>query len=247
MMVFISHAWAYKEAAHRVAKALQEMQVEVWYDAESLMAGSNIEATIEQELESTVLFVLVWSDKAAESAGVRMEVEIAIALDIPMVICRLDDTPVGEVYPALAGLKTINFKQPLTGLNILRSVVMLAFLREFGLEKAPEFGVLKEWAAINEIAGHAREQGRRDKGWWKTEYSNMIQVLEEKLTPVLSKMDEIGELMKNAIEEIEASHYDRTVAERLLARLKEHPHAEDAFLKEFIGMVQAGMAEQPEV
>lgn len=88
--VFISYARADLDFAERLALRLQRAGLSVWWDRR-LLAGADIETTIDDQIKSCGAVVVVWSSNASGSHWVRSEAAAALELH-KLVPVRADDT-----------------------------------------------------------------------------------------------------------------------------------------------------------
>jgi len=70
--VFVSYARENREAAQRLADALAEKRLRVWWDRD-LVAGSEFATVIELQLNSAAVVIGLWSNESVRSAFVRDE------------------------------------------------------------------------------------------------------------------------------------------------------------------------------
>ena len=77
--VFISHATADAQFAHRLADDLQRLGVQVWIAPESIRPGESWVSAIERGLEESSHMVVVLTPAAMESKWVQKETDVAIA------------------------------------------------------------------------------------------------------------------------------------------------------------------------
>ena len=77
--VFISHATADAQFAHRLADDLQRLGLQVWIAPESIRPGEGWVEAIERGLAESSHMVVVLTPAALESEWVRKETDVAIA------------------------------------------------------------------------------------------------------------------------------------------------------------------------
>ena len=95
--VFISHNKADKEFARRLAFALVEQGISVWFDEWRLRLGDSIPAGIEHGLSSSDVVIVVWSRNAVTSRWVKAELESTVYRcisdgSVRVIPVMLDDT-----------------------------------------------------------------------------------------------------------------------------------------------------------
>lgn len=107
--VFISYASNDKEIARRVRAALGMRNIGVWWAPESIGTGERFSDRIATELPSCKVFLLLWSNSAAESPHVRREISIAADHGLEIYPVRLDNHKREEYYTQ--GLAWGGFKE----------------------------------------------------------------------------------------------------------------------------------------
>jgi hypothetical protein len=95
--VFVSHAWADGVAAKRFVDDVERHGPELFLDSLDIPAGANVVSVINNELEESDYFVLLWSFAAKDREWVRLEWCSALATEVRrqrafLFIVRLDDT-----------------------------------------------------------------------------------------------------------------------------------------------------------
>lgn len=91
--VFISHSSLDKGTATRLAQDLQDLGVRVWVDWENLVVGDLLPVELGEAIRDSLTFVLLWSASTDSSAWVPQELQAALAVGRPILLCRLDGTP----------------------------------------------------------------------------------------------------------------------------------------------------------
>jgi len=99
--VFISHQWADKHIADRLARDLEQF-AEVWLDVRNLTPGRSIQKQIDKALAEMDLILVLWSHHSAESDGVAQEVRTAVRLGKPIAACFIEHGPDGSPEPPLS-------------------------------------------------------------------------------------------------------------------------------------------------
>ena len=99
--LFISHQWRDKQVAERLARDLEPLG-EVWIDYRGLRPGDPIQATIDDVLDTIDLVLVLWTENAQSSAGVRKEIERCVEIGARIVPCILAHDEEGRPLPPLA-------------------------------------------------------------------------------------------------------------------------------------------------
>src|SRR2546426_534884 len=107
MKIFVSHSNKDNKIVKRIVNKFDEYDVEYWVDDEVLRGdGHAVNREINNGLESSTHFLLIWSKDAKASEFVQDEHEIATSPDynkiLKKIIFRLDDT---RLPPLLARIK----------------------------------------------------------------------------------------------------------------------------------------------
>lgn len=97
MTTFISHNKADKDQARSLAVALAEQGENVWFDEWKLRPGESLTGGIEQGLDQSDTFVILWSEAASQSNWVGTEIRAYIRrrvddLTLRIVPIMIDDT-----------------------------------------------------------------------------------------------------------------------------------------------------------
>lgn len=121
--LFISHSSSDDRRVRAVVGALEHKGVKVWVDHHDLSAGGDIAGRINDGLEQSDAFLLLFSQDAAESKWVKQEWSAALSRHLeseekfPLLIGLLDSARPPRV---LQGMKTVDLSGDLTrGLNQL--------------------------------------------------------------------------------------------------------------------------------
>jgi hypothetical protein len=103
LRVFISHSSSDKEAAKRIAAALEEKGIRPWLDEAEIRVGQSIPDKIAEGISDSNVFCILISEKSAISKWVSREYNSflprVISGEAAVVPCRLDNAPV----PTLLG------------------------------------------------------------------------------------------------------------------------------------------------
>lgn len=90
--VFVSYAREDRPAAERIARLLQANGLSVWWD-KAMIAGADINAVVDAELEAAKAVIVLWSPHSVTSHWVRGEAQTAVDADklVPIEIapCKL--------------------------------------------------------------------------------------------------------------------------------------------------------------
>ena len=105
---FISHNKADKEHARTLAGLLTEQGEGVWFDEWNLRPGDSLVGGIEEGLDSSDVFILIWSKAARKSKWVGTEVRATIRRRVDdeslrIVPIMLDDTPLPRLVADYLG------------------------------------------------------------------------------------------------------------------------------------------------
>ncbi|MDH6709054.1 hypothetical protein P3T27_005800 [Kitasatospora sp. MAA19] len=100
-LLFLSHRSSDKVIVGDVAREIKRKGIAVWLDKDKLIPSDSLWGGISSGLEEMSHFVLFWSQACLSGAGVTREWQAAAAAlmdrGIPIIIVRLDETPVPAV------------------------------------------------------------------------------------------------------------------------------------------------------
>jgi hypothetical protein len=115
--IFISHSSKNNDFTKKLAKDFKAAGFNTWVDLETLQDGERWVAEIQAAVEKCQVIVVVMSRAARESEWVERETLLALALNKPLLIARIEDIPLplqlitrqftdftGDYSPALARL-----------------------------------------------------------------------------------------------------------------------------------------------
>ena len=110
MQVFLSHNSRDKADARLIAGALAKRGAGVWFDEWNIKPGESIAAGIEAGLANSKVFLLIWSQRAAESHWVGTEVRAYLHrrvadASLRIVPVMLDATPLPLLVADYSGFK----------------------------------------------------------------------------------------------------------------------------------------------
>lgn len=108
MKAFISHNKADKEQARTLAGLLIEQGESVWFDEWDIRPGDSLTGGIEEGLDSSDVFILVWSENARRSRWVGTELRATIRRRVDddslrIVPLMLDGTPLPRLVADYRG------------------------------------------------------------------------------------------------------------------------------------------------
>lgn len=105
-MIFLSHSWRNKPAAHKVVEALATERLPCWLDEQQLDYGAEMRAALRSAIAQSDIYLYLVSDAANNSKWVRDELEYAVGLELEkklkIVPVRLADNE-DELPPLLSG------------------------------------------------------------------------------------------------------------------------------------------------
>jgi len=123
--VFLSYNKANVEIARSVGAHLQLAGLDVWFDEWEIKAGDSIPGCLNEGLQGFDVFVVLWSEQASLSGGVREELNTAIMRAMNettnrtrVIPCRLDTTP---LPPLIQARRWVDFSDRQEGINVLVS------------------------------------------------------------------------------------------------------------------------------
>lgn len=105
--IFISYSWEDKAISKKLAACLKRDGAQVWIDYSENKAGDSFIKKMNQGLEWCDTFILLWSSSAAKSNFVAMEWEGALANNLKIIPCLIDNTKLpfilsGRIYKDLS-------------------------------------------------------------------------------------------------------------------------------------------------
>ncbi|MEM7250218.1 MAG: toll/interleukin-1 receptor domain-containing protein [Pseudomonadota bacterium] len=103
MKLFLSHSWRDKTFADRLVNDLDGV-ADIWFDSRKTKPGEFIDASVREGLDETDVVVCVWSGDANDSNWVNHETQYALDCGIPVLVCRLDDTPLPVGWSQLVAI-----------------------------------------------------------------------------------------------------------------------------------------------
>lgn len=91
--IFLSHSTKDKPFTRQLARDLEKAGFETWVDIEDIPDGSTWPREIEKAIHQCAAMVVIMSKDGRESEWVERETLLAMDLKKPLLIARLDDTP----------------------------------------------------------------------------------------------------------------------------------------------------------
>ena len=110
LKVFISHAHKDAGLARKVAKKVEELGGQAFFDEWSLKHGDNITRTIQEALRSSDVLIAIVSKATAQSAWLNSEVGAGVALGKRVAVIA-DDIQPKELPPTLRSLQVVDARQ----------------------------------------------------------------------------------------------------------------------------------------
>jgi TIR domain len=129
-LLFLSHRSTDERIVSAIAKSITRRGVNIWFAEERLVPGQSLIAEINQALGKMTHFVLLWSLACVGAAWVERELNAALTLlierHIPLIIVRLDRTPVPEIIGDLVRIEAIGESEDAVGARIVATIDRLA-------------------------------------------------------------------------------------------------------------------------
>ncbi|MCY7352133.1 MAG: toll/interleukin-1 receptor domain-containing protein [Cytophagaceae bacterium] len=248
MNVFISHSWKNKFAAQKIADAVQAMGVPVWLDAYQLLPGQPIQPPIDAALARMDIVLLVWSEQAAESAGVTAEIDTCVRLGNVIIPCVLDDTSGASLnnHPLLRGIKGINFFGDFTdGTGRLKMVLLnymtqaLNFSGNSSIQKMNEFlGTLETTSHLvnrEDISGKGSEE---EKQFWVDKVLTTEAEAKRHLTAERDLGEEVMAFLQEKMAGLEPNLNNQAACEQILAEAKQFKHVGHPVVQQFLSQLE---------
>ncbi|HEX9974426.1 MAG TPA: DUF1566 domain-containing protein [bacterium] len=104
--IFISHSYEENEFARKLANYLRRDGADVWIHYTQLVVESNLPKAIRKAIAWSDVVVLVWSNSAACSSCIQLELYSAMMFKKTIIICQTDAT---KKWDNLEGFQQINF------------------------------------------------------------------------------------------------------------------------------------------
>jgi hypothetical protein len=129
-VLFLSHRSVDKTVVEQVASEIKRKGVAIWFDKERLVPSDSLVREISRGLEQMTHFVLFWSKACAGAPWVERELNAATAKLIerrlPILIVRLDSTPVPDILADLYRLEGSDMSPTEIGSAVVDAVQRLA-------------------------------------------------------------------------------------------------------------------------
>lgn len=125
--VLVSHSWKDKLFAEKLAEHLGDFCT-VWMDYRKLKPGDDIQAVIDESLNSVDIMLLLWSSHSAQSDNVAREIQTALRLNTRIIPCFVEydaqSIAQPELPPDLQKFLGIDFYHFNTGVVRLTSYIL---------------------------------------------------------------------------------------------------------------------------
>ena len=237
--VFLSHAWADKGlAAFKAIDAkLRSADCEVWVDKREIEFGESITPRLDAAIAQVDVVLVLWSERARDSAAVRYEIERAIELKKPLVPCKIS-TLEPQVHEPLRDRKYLRFDADLDfGLAQLSQFIVRLRNRQNPIYRDHP-SLQEKISALNEALSEVEDSVyRRERGVSGNEASDTY----------IHAMLEAGKKMIAASTDTPPAEKARLAAfmSRVQAIAQAHPDPRDDAVKEAkmveaIGVVDPG-------
>ncbi len=129
-LLFLSHRSVNKQVVRRVASSIKAKGVAVWFDEEQLVPSQSLVEEIDRALEKMSHFVIFWSLDCVDAPWVNRELRAAVSRliekQIPLLIIRLDDTPVPTIIADIFRVETGGYSPEEIGARIADAIERLA-------------------------------------------------------------------------------------------------------------------------
>ncbi len=128
--LFLSHRSVNKPFVRRVADQLRRHKIHEWLDEREMIPSDSLPEEIELGLGKMTHFVLFWSKDCTNSQWVRWELDDAVRKskvnNLPILVVRLDDTPVPPVIDHLLRIEANEPEPEEVGAKLAETVDRLA-------------------------------------------------------------------------------------------------------------------------
>lgn len=129
-LLFLSHRSTDKETVSGIAKAVKRGGINIWFDEEQLIPSQSLTSEINQALGKMTHFVIFWSSNCVGAPWVERELNSAVALliekSIPLIIVRLDQTPVPNIVSDIFRIEALGETKDAIGTKIVDAIERLA-------------------------------------------------------------------------------------------------------------------------
>jgi DNA-directed RNA polymerase subunit RPC12/RpoP len=175
--IFLSHNSADKDWVRKLAAALKLTGAQVWFDEWTIRPGDSIQTAVADGISGFDIFVLVWSEAAANSRWVQTEMETALDRWISGEPCRLVPVRLDQTHlpTLLRSVRYVNGNDE-NHLRVARELLGIEsdaafrmavqdFISEAGLE-------FREFGGVGVLVACPRCGAKLNKleGWQATDY-----------------------------------------------------------------------------
>jgi hypothetical protein len=237
--VFISHSWQDKFLVLKMVEKLRTIPfLHIWVDAEQLQPGARIQTEIDQELMTTDVVILVWSQHAMQSKGVREEMRTSERLQKRLVICKLDKTPLpGSWLPQMKSVNLID--DPALGIGRLAASMFNLVPAEWKAALPPE--MLEQWNQYTgdlEVTNHFAYHNKPADHQKQEVADYMQEKLDAKKTRLDSHLNEakmVGDAINGYMVRIENQLGNPNALMEILLDVKASVHLKHPMFQMFMG------------
>ena len=131
--VFLSHRSTDKKFVRQVADEIKSRGVRIWFDEENLIPSQSLVEEISCALGKMTHFILFWSIDCVGARWVEREMNSGISQlinhNIPLIIVRLDNTPIPPIISDIYRIESIGAKPKDVGRRIVDSIERLSKLK----------------------------------------------------------------------------------------------------------------------
>jgi TIR domain len=240
MRVFISHSWKNKIEAQKIYNALKELGVGVWLDAKDLLPGQVIQSTIDRELESIDIMILVWSEQAMNSTGVKEEIETAAQLQKIIIPCKLGNFSLRN-HAYLKDIKGIDFASLDDGIGRLKMAIVNYMAQKLDLHGESGIQSMNEFLGALETSWHlAKKENIKEKGteeektFWVDHIQKTQADAHQKLSAQYDVMNEIKSYLEEKMKQLENAMNDPRTYNSILNEIRNSKYGSNSFVQHFL-------------
>lgn len=128
-LLFLSHRSIDKPFVSKVSESIKSQGVNVWIDEEQLIPSQSLTEEISSALGKMTHFVIFWSIDCVDAPWVKRELNSAISIlierSMPLIIVRLDSTPVPPILTDILRIEAAGTASKLVGNSIVEAVKRL--------------------------------------------------------------------------------------------------------------------------
>lgn len=125
-LLFLSHRSVDKEFVRKTATEIKRKGVGIWFDEEELVPSHSLIEEINRALGKMSHFVIFWSSNCVNAPWVEREMRSGITglieNNIPLIIVRLDATPVPPIISDIYRIEATGISPEQVGLRIVDTV-----------------------------------------------------------------------------------------------------------------------------